>query len=68
MCINSDETIVNMTTAVLSPVVLMSEDLTLGKTLQPKQLDLPPFGNLYGLSKKYTRIKKASLKGTLFEC
>ncbi len=34
MCINSDETIVNMTTAVLSPVVLMSEDLTLGKTLQ----------------------------------
>lgn len=34
MCINSDETIVNVTTAVLSPVVLMSEDLTLGKTLQ----------------------------------
>lgn len=33
MCVNSDESVVNVTTLVLVPVVLVSKDLTLGKNL-----------------------------------
>ena len=67
MRLNSDESIVNVIRSVLSPVVLMSKALPLRKTLHVvKPCYQTRSGNLYGLLKGYTRIKKASPKGTLY--